>query len=223
MTVGLVMRWANVMASSPLTPDPPVARRWADTELARTEYQRQRPGIVRRFLSWVLEHVDHLPAVQGSVSGPIVALVATVVVGLIVLAVWRAGGLRTDARRRARAVFTAGQSVLTAAQHRAAADAAVAVNDWGLAVLERFRAIARELEEQGYLSVAPGRTATEVAKDAAEELPVVRERLFTAASVLDRVQYGRRPAGEADQAGLAELDNMIRTGRFEVVGARVGR
>ena len=111
----------------------------------------------------------------------------------------------------------------SAAWHRAAADAAAAAGDVRTAVLERFRAVVRELEERAVLAEQPGRTADEAARDAAARLPGLGERLTAAARIFDDVRYGDRPATAAMDEALRELDAALRGGAPRPAGSRSGR
>ena len=130
----------------------------------------------------------------------------------VVYAVRRSGGLHGQARsRRGAGVFNGTQ--LSAGEYRAAADRAAAAGEWRLAVLERFRAIVRELEERAVLVPQPGRTANEVAHEAGSWLPELRSDLIGGALVFDEVHYGDHPGdGEAD-ATLRRLDERVRHAR----------
>jgi hypothetical protein len=191
----------------PVTPDRAQARQWAVQELAGKEYADARPTLLERALTWLLDHQPKLP------SGPGSPLLMVLLVALIALAggyaLQRSGGFRRAAARRAGgAVF--GDPVLSAAEHRAAADAYVAAGDPSRAVLERFRAVARELEERVVLTPQPGRTADEVARDAAAALPELARALATGAELFDEVCYGGRPGTVAADQQLSDLDAAVR-------------
>jgi len=68
------------------------------------------------------------------------------------------------------AVLPAGRPS-SAADHRSLAEQAADRADWHTAVIERMRAIARELEERSVLDARAGRTATELAREAGRMLP----------------------------------------------------
>jgi hypothetical protein len=120
------------------------------------------------------------------------------------------------------AVFEAGPR--TAAQHRADADRAAAAGDWRTAVLERFRAVVRELEERAVVPEQPGRTAGETAEAAGLRLPALAADLRAAARLFGDVRYGDHDAGPDADAGLRELDARLRGAERErpkdAVGAR---
>jgi hypothetical protein len=202
---------AAALVRVPVEPDRETARAWAAQELSRQEYQSARPNLLMRLADWLLQQLQHLPAFTGTGSRFGLLAAVLVAVAAVVFAVQRSGGLRRQARPGGGEVFAGG--ALTAAEHRRAAEAAEAADDWAAAVVERFRTIARELEERAVLVPQPGRTADEVASDAAAWLPALAGRLRAAAGVFDDVRYGDRPASQASAAHLRELDDAVRRAR----------
>ncbi len=194
----------------PVLPDAEQGRRWARDELAGPGYER--PGLVRRALEWLFERLQSIPVPEGSGSALLAGVVLLVVVAIVVWALVRSGG--PLARRRAGdpdGVFE--QRTRSAAEHRAAADRAAGAGDWRTAVVERFRAVVRDLEENAVLPEQPGRTADETARSAAVQLPAVATDLHSAARLFDDVRYGDRDASAAADATLRELDDRVRRAR----------
>lgn len=195
----------------PVQPDAPTAREWARRELLDPVYHQQ-DSILQRILRWVSDELDDLQIGGLSHGSAALAIIAVVVV-VVLVALWVAGPVR---RARAagddRAVLGAADA-RTAAQLRAAADAAAAAADWSLAVAERFRAIVRGLEERVLLDERPGRTADEAASDGGRTLPTVAAELRTAAGIFDDVVYGARPAGPAQDEVLRRVDDAVREAR----------
>ncbi len=70
--------------------------------------------------------------------------------------------------------------------------------------------MARHLEEIGVLDPIPGRTATELARDAAVALPGLSGELTTAANAFNDVTYGEQPGTEAGYQMIADLDDRLR-------------
>jgi hypothetical protein len=116
--------------------------------------------------------------------------------------------MRTN-RGGERALFDSHE--LTAAQHRATAEQCAAQGDWTAAVRHRLRAVARQLEEDGVLDQVPGRTATELAKDAGATFPDLGRELSAAATAFNDVTYGNRPGTEVAYRMIADLDAHLRT------------
>jgi Flp pilus assembly protein TadB len=104
-------------------------------------------------------------------------------------------------------------TTLSAAEHRRAADVAADRGEWREAVLERFRAIVRSLEERVILDERPGRTAHEAAADSAAALPGLAVELRRASTVFDDVCYGSGRATRETDAALRSLDQEIRTAK----------
>jgi len=194
----------------PVLPDAPTARRWAVEELADPAYHRQE-SLLLRALRWIGRQFEGLPAL--GVDPRVAALVVVGVLALAVLiALWVVGPVRRSRRRGSRSV-RAHDDRRSAAQLRAAADAAAAAGDWSLAVAERFRAVVRDLEERAVLDERPGRTALEVVAEAGTVLPSVAADLRAAADTFDDVVYGQRPAGPPHDALLRAVDQRVRAAR----------
>jgi hypothetical protein len=201
-----------VIVDVPVVPDAAQGRAWAREELAGPGYER--PGLIRRGLEWLLEHLQQLPLPHGNGSALTAAVLLLVVAAVVVWALRRGGG--PLARRRATAggaVFEAGPR--SAQQHRADADRAAAAGDWRTAVLERFRAVVRELEERGVVPEQPGRTAGETADAAGVRMPLLAVELRGGARLFGDVRYGGRDPGPGGDAALRELDQRVRAARAE--------
>jgi hypothetical protein len=197
-----------------LDPTRDEARRWAIEELSHGEYRRNRPGLVAQALEWLSDQVqrwlDSLPGGNPSWWALSLGLLLAATGAVIGYAVWRAGGVgRLGGARGSGSVFT-DQAPRSAAEHRAAADDAEAAGDWQRAVVERFRAIARDLEERTVLTPRPGWTADEVAREAGTVLPALREPLLGAAHTFDAIRYGGRVATPEHVTRLREVDAAVR-------------
>lgn len=203
----------------PVVPDAETARRWAFDELADPAYH-QGESLLSSFLRW-LEGLFTLPEGLGGLTlpGPVALLViAGVVVLLVVVTLLVIGPVRRSRRAASGAVLDV-EDTRGSAELRAAAERAEVATDWDTAVLERFRAIARALEERVVLDERPGRTAHEVALDAAAALPDQLAALTHASDVFDGVCYGGRRATQADAAALRRLDDDIRATRLRRTSA----
>ncbi|MFC8731620.1 DUF4129 domain-containing protein [Luteimicrobium sp. NPDC057192] len=207
--VGLLVRASGVrLDGPPVTPDGPTAQRWAVDELSRPEYH-QRESLLVRFLHWLGELFDGAPTLgmpPGWAAVVVVAVVLAVVGGALVIA----GPVRRTRRvRTARPVFD--DAARSAAELRALADEAAARGAWDEAVVERFRALVRGLEERVVLAEVPGRTADEAARDASGAFDDdLAPGLESAARTFDDVRYGGRHAGPDDDAALRRLDEALR-------------
>ncbi|MFI2103399.1 DUF4129 domain-containing protein [Isoptericola sp. NPDC019693] len=190
----------------PVDPDRETAHRWLLEELSRPEYSTQ-PSLLERLLAWLGDLFDGLTL--GGGRFPVAFVVVVLVVLVAAIAWWVAGPVRL-ARRGRRSVVVLDGDERCAAELRASADAAAARGDWSAAVLDRFRALVRSLEERVVLDERPGRTAQEAAHDAAARLPDVTTELHDAAHLFDDVCYGTLPAGPDDDQRLRDLDERVR-------------
>jgi hypothetical protein len=198
----------SLLTAPPLDPGRDEAQRWAWHELSDPVYAQHQPGWAERATLWLWRtsrDID-LPAGPGSTGG-LVILVALVL--LVVLVVWlRAGPLRASGRRAGSVAVLQG-TLRTAAEHRALADEAAGGGRWEDAVRERFRAVVRGLEERGLIDELPGRTAQEVAVDAAASLPDLVGALHDGARLFDDVCYGSRRATAQHDDALRRLDARV--------------
>jgi hypothetical protein len=185
------------------------AQHAARHELSKAIYHRGGEPWPERALHYVGRLLDrlleHTFAGGGVGGGGAIALVI-VIAAVAALVVWRVGPVRRTASIGT--VLEPGRSV-DATDHRARSEQAAARGDWHTAVLERMRAIARELEQRGVLDARPGRTATELAREAASRLPAAADDLTTAADSFNAVAYGNRAATERTLSSLLAADEAI--------------
>lgn len=188
--------------------DRDAAHEAAQRELGKPIYPK--PSLTERLSAW-LEDVLYRIFVEGSsVPGGWF----TLSVLLILLAVAVVVAIRI-ARRTMRTNRGTDYSLfdgqdLSAAEHRATAEQFAAAGNWAAAIRHRLRAVARQLEESGVLNPVPGRTATELARDAGLALPALRAELLRAANTFNDVTYGEQPATPADYRMVADLDDHLR-------------
>jgi Domain of unknown function (DUF4129) len=188
--------------------DRDTAHQVAQRELDKPIYPKA--SVTQQFREWIHELLYRLLEQGSAVPGGWF----TVSVLLTLLAVAAVMTVRI-ARRTIRTrhsgdyqLFDDGQ--LTAAQHRATAEQFAAEGNWTAAIRHRLRAVARALEESGTLDPAPGRTANELAGDAAERLPQLTSELSRSANAFNDVTYGQRPGTPADYQVIADLDDHLR-------------
>ncbi|MEU7475976.1 DUF4129 domain-containing protein [Lentzea sp. NPDC042327] len=192
----------------PVDLDRDEAREAAVRELSDPAYVSDDPNPVERALRWVLEQLDELFAGAGGMSGITAVTIIVAVVVLVVVVVRLRTGRTGRALRSGAQVF--GDAVMTAAEHRAAADRAAAAGDLAEAVRERFRAVVRELEQRGVLDARAGRTVAEVAAEAGRSLPGLADDLRGAAVQFDDVRYGGRTATDQGYRQLVSVDDRVR-------------
>ena len=214
-------------ADAPATPGAQEAREAAEAELAKPAYHPV-PNLLGRLWRWLVEHLDPTTAIPGIpplLSGLIVLLVLVTCVVLLVILLRRfklVGRSRRDAGR----LFDDERDARALAR---AADAAAERGDWDAAVVERFRAIIRSLDERGLIEDYPGMTAHEAAVLGSSALEALGEELTRAAALFDAVRYGEVVSTEEQDAWMRDLarrvdaarvDRTDRTDRTGAAGAR---
>ncbi len=207
-TVGLLH---GVTGEVPVVPDRETARDWLVEELARPEYS-QDPSVLMRLLDWLARVFGDIGTVDIS-PWRLAVVLAVVLVVVVAVALFVAGPARLRRHAAGSSAVVHDDDTRTAAQMRAAADDAAGRQDWPLAVIERFRAVVRGLEERVVLDERPGRTAREAAEAASARMPDLSADLHTAAGRFDGVRYGHLPAGPADDAAMRALDDRVSSTR----------
>lgn len=203
---------ARLLADVPVQPDADEARRWAEDELTDPIYH-DTPSLLERLLTWLQSLFDDMPQVGLNGRWLAVGIVVTVVV-VALIAFYVAGPVRRSRRLRSGSAPVVDlHDDRTAAQLRADADAAAARGDWRSAVIDRFRAVVRALEERVVLDVRPGRTADEAAALAGVRFPAEADALRRGARLFDDVCYGDAPAGPDDDQRLRDLDARLAAAR----------
>jgi hypothetical protein len=203
------VRGAGVLRQVPVEPDAPTARRWAEAELSQPVYH-ERPNLLQMAIDWVLEQLQRtevaLTTVDPRTAAAIISVLVLVAVGIALLV---AGPVRRAGRRSRASVDVFGDDRRSAAELRASADALAAAGQWSTAVLDRFRALLRSLEDRALLDERPGRTADEAAAEAGRLLPSCAGDLDRASRLFDDVCYGDVAATADDDAWLRELDQRL--------------
>lgn len=192
------------------------ARQLARRELARPIYQ---VPWWQRVLNTVTHWLDRLtghPSAGAVDWWSVVAVAVGVVVA--VAAVRYLAATRGRSRRQQPGGVLAGTR-RSAADHRGEAARLAAEGDYTAAIVEQFRAIAVDLESRGVLPPRPGRTATELATEAAGPLPGSAAALRSAALLFDDVRYGGRAGTAAGYDSVRRLDEAIVATRVPVIPA----
>jgi Domain of unknown function (DUF4129) len=196
-----------------VTTPPPISRAGAQhdahRELAKAIYRRQQDPLLVRAIKavghWLSSALDGVPATSGGGVWLALLVLGFVVVSLVV---WRRVGTPRRSATAAGGVLAAGRA-MTAAEHRALADAAAGRGDHETAVLEQMRAVVRALEERGVIEPRPGRTAAEVAREGGDGMPAATPVLVSAARVFDDVVYGGGSAGPDEVETLRAADRAV--------------
>ncbi len=191
----------------PLDPSGDEARRMLRRELADPKYYDA--NILQRLMDWLGRLVDD--TISGvSASGPLSTLLAIIValalVAAIILIVSRAR--RTaQADRRPAAALT--DEVITAAELRARAEAALAAGDASAALVDAFRALAVRQVERERIEDVPQATAHELARALAVEFPAQAGAVHHGADLFDQTLYGERRATREQALELLALDDAL--------------
>jgi Domain of unknown function (DUF4129) len=199
----------------------PLVGRSQGSQLARRELARAiyHPPLLSRlaarFVNWLESLALHGP--PGSLNWLAVALLGIGVLALLGVAGYIAGSARVG--RRYRAAVVEGR-LMSAAEHRSAADAFAAAGDYPSAIIERVRAIAVDLESRQILPPRAGRTAAELGAEAAAAIPAEATALGNATRLFDDVRYGGRPGSQAGYQQVRDLDLRIRAVPIQVSAAR---
>ena len=198
-------------------------QRLARAELSKTIYHPHEP-LAQRILNGIADLLSDLSRAGRAFPGGWWAAVAlaALLAALITVVVSRTGPLARS--RRSAGQLMAGSGTLSAADHRLHAGRLAAAGDYAGAILERVRAIARELDERSVLTPRAGRTANEMAEEAAAALPAETAALREAALMFDDICYGERPGTPEGYALVSELDERIsavlpRPGAIRLAGA----
>lgn len=214
-----MLSWLAVLAEvDPI--DRETARDAAEQELSKRIYKAHEPGLVQRAIEWVIDKLNELLGRASSVMPgglPGLLLLVVLVVAVVVLLRVGLGPLRvqdllSDRDPRAR--------LRTADDHREQAAQAAAAGDFREAVRARFRAVIRELEQRGVLDERPGRTAGEIASEAAAAMPPIAAAMRRAADTFNEVWYGDRTATQAAYDRMVEVDDSVRRGKTLTMAAR---
>jgi hypothetical protein len=196
-----------------VTTPPPISRSGAQhdahRELAKAIYHRQQDPLLVRAIKavghWLSDALNGVPASSGGGVWLALLVIGFVVVALVV---WRRVGTPRRSATAVGGVLASGRP-MTAAEHRALADAADRRGDHETAVLEQMRAVVRALEERGVIEPRPGRTAAEVARDGGDGMPAATGALVVAARTFDDVVYGGSSAGPDEVETLRAADRAV--------------
>jgi hypothetical protein len=206
-------------AAVPVEPDAGTARRWLLDELAKPAYAAAQPTVFDRAVQAFLTWFGGLFDVRGSSTPPVLLAIAiALVVAVLVVALLLFGLPRINRRSGVGALF-GDDDRRTADEMRRAAEAALAQGDFSLAVLERFRALARGLDERTLVAVFPGTTASAFAVGAARAFPHEHGELRAAAELFDGVRYADEAATREDVLSVFALDDRLAAARPQALEA----
>lgn len=194
----------------PVEPEAPDARELLLDELTDPAYAESQPTWFDLVAQSVIDWFGTLRLGEGG-GPPALALV----IGAIVLAAAIAAALlvygvpRWRNRSRLTTELLGERDRRTARQLRRDAERAAASSDWPRAIADRYRAIARALDERTIVTALPGTTAHGFARAAARQFPDHAGQLEAAADRFDGVRYLDRPGTADDYALVRTLDEAI--------------
>lgn len=188
--------------------DSDAAHEAAQRELQKPIYPK--PSLTERLIEWINELVYRLASAGSSMPGGWFTLSILLILLVISIVVTIRIARRTMRTSRGAGYALFGEHELSAAEHRTTAEQLASDGNWAAAIRHRLRAVARQLEDTGVLDAIPGRTATELARDAGMALPRLSAELTQAASSFNDVTYGGRPGTESAYRMIAGLDDHLR-------------
>ncbi|WP_183092242.1 DUF4129 domain-containing protein [Nocardioides stalactiti] len=200
------------LADPPLDPSADEARSLVGTELAKPEYNDV--NLAERIQRWIERLFDDgLGAAQdlpplGTFAAILVLLALAFGIALLV-----SRARRTAKASAERAPALTGE-VVSAAELRARAEAALGAGRYDDALVDAFRALAVRQVERGRIEDLPQATAHELAGALGAEFLGQRTSIDRAADLFDAVLYGDHPATRDQATELLALDDAL-AGRRE--------
>lgn len=202
-----------MIADIPVDPGDDQARQWLQDELGDSGYvppsipdinlpDPQAPGEI---------------ANTGGTIGVVIGIV--ILVAILVVAFWIFGLPRLRRRSTVTGDLFGEDDDRSAVAIRTAAERAAATGDYTSAVVEAFRAMARDLAERGIVQTFPGTTARDFGRRAGAVFPATTERLADAAVVFDGVRYLGRTGTAEQWERMASLAAELRGARKPPVRA----
>jgi hypothetical protein len=189
--------------------DRDAAHEAAQRELGKPIYPKA--SLTERLMNWIDELLYKLADASSSLPGGWLTLSVLLILLAIAIVVAVRIARRTMRTNRGGEYALFGDHELSAAEHRATAEQYAAASNWSAAIRHRLRAVARQLEENSVLDPVPGRTATELARDAGRAIPNLAAELSRAAEAFNDVTYGERPGTESAYRLIADLDDHLRS------------
>ena len=196
---------------APLDPSSGEARSWLQRELLNPEYHQQ--NVVEQLITWLQRQIGR--GLAAAAQAPPLSTFAAMLIFLLLLGglVWLLSRTRGTRRARVGSGPVLDDPVVTAAQLRARAEAALADGRTEQALVDGFRALTVRQVERGRLEDSPGATAHEVALSLAIRFPQHGERVGDNARLFDLVLYGDRPASPDQATNVLRLDDELAAAR----------
>lgn len=194
----------------PVEPDAPDARELLLDELSDPAYAESQPSwfdlLSQAVLDWLsslrLADGDGVPAVALLIGG--IVLAAAIAAAILIY-----GVPRWQARSSVGVELLGDRDRRTARQLRRDAERSAATGDWARAIADRYRAVARALDERTLVPALPGTTAHGFARAAGRVFPTEATALESAADRFDGVRYLDRAGTADDYALVRALDERL--------------
>lgn len=194
----------------PVEPDAPDARELLLDELSDPAYAEAQPTWFDLLSRAIADWFGSLRLAEGE-GVPALALVigALLLAGAVAAALLIYGVPRWRARSRVSGELLGEHDRRTARQLRRDADRAASAGDWPRAIADRYRAIARALDERTIVPALPGTTAHGFARAAGRLFDEHAAELEAAADRFDGVRYLDHPGSADDYALVRALDERL--------------
>jgi hypothetical protein len=188
-----------------LDPTPAEARKWLSDELNGSDYH---DPWLDSAIRWILDQLSKLLDGANNLTHGALSPVITIAVALVVIAllIWVVPRVRRESVATASDRAVLEDLRITARTYRDRAARAFEDGRMDDAVLDGFRAIAKDTSDRTLLDDAPGRTAHEVSLALTQPFPSHVDRLVEAANSFDAIRYGHRHATAGQAAQVLQLD-----------------
>jgi Domain of unknown function (DUF4129) len=200
------MTFASGSLAGGLSPTPAQARSWLEHELHGSDYQSPWLDSLGR---WISALVDKILQGAGHVAGLSPAITVLIAFAVIAVLVWALPKVRRERVVEATDGAVLDDVRITPGHYRELAAQAMKDGRYDDAVLDGFRAIAKDMSERGVLDDAPGRTAHEVSLALTTPFPDHADRLVRAADLFDSVRYGHRSSNAYHGEQVHDLDTEL--------------
>lgn len=197
----------RALPNAPLDPSSGEARSWLQRELLNPEYHQQ--NVVEQLITWLERQIGR--GLAAAAQAPPLSTFAAMMIFLLLLVglAWFLSRTRGSRRARIGSGPVLDDPVVTAAELRARAEAALADGRTEQALVDGFRALTVRQVERGRLEDSPGATAHEVALSLATRFPQHGRRVGDNALLFDLVLYGDRPATPDQATSVLRLDDEL--------------
>lgn len=199
-----------ILPAVPLDPDAEQARRLLLEELANARYRAAEPSLFDRVVQAIRDWFTSLTLQGDGPPLPVAAVIGVLVlVALVVAALLIAGRPRAARRSGVTGAVLADDDSRSAATLRSLAEAAAARGAWDEALVERFRALVRSLDEADRAAGVSGHHGARSGAARVGGLPSSAAALRGAADDFDRVRYLGLPCGPDEYERVVALDREL--------------